>query len=76
MDLRDFIITNGKAAGLDNDRITHIFELVRRTFPGNIQEKDYESSIMDLISRSVAAKQKEENHLKSEEPDIKDMDRE
>jgi len=68
MDLRNFIITNGKAAGLTDDQISGIFASATRKLPGNVPQEKWEEQIMTWINNR-AQKNKEQNT----KPDIANM---
>lgn len=67
MNLIDFIITNAKAAGLDDNEIWGIIQSARRKLPGNVPEDKYEEQIMEWIN--IRAKNKKNSNLKENKPD-------
>lgn len=67
MNLIDFIITNAKAAGLDDNEIGGIIQSARRKLPGNVPEDKYEEQIMEWIN--IRAKNKKNSNLKENKPD-------
>lgn len=66
MDLADFIITNAKAAGLNDDEIGGILQSATRKLPGNIPEDKWEEQIMTWINIR-AKKNRTSNEVKEEE---------
>lgn len=67
MNLKDFIITNAKAAGLSNDEIGGIMQSAMRKLPGNVPEDKYEEQIMEWIN--VRAKNKQKSSLRENKLD-------
>ena len=58
MNLIDFIITNAKAAGLDDNEIGGIIQSARRKLPGNVPEDKHEDQlwnglILELKTRKI-----------------------
>ncbi|MBQ6991817.1 MAG: hypothetical protein IJN50_02735 [Clostridia bacterium] len=60
MDLKNFIITNGKAAGLTDDQINGVIASAVRKLPGNVPQEKWEQQIMIWIN-DRAQKNKEGN---------------
>ena len=58
MNLKDFIITNAKVAGLSDNEIGGIMQSAMRKLPGNVPEDKYEEQIMEWINIRVKNKQK------------------
>lgn len=74
MDLKDFIITNARAAGLDENQIAGIIQSACRKLPGNVPEEKYEEQIMEWIS--IRAKKDKENSLNEIDEDKNGIERE
>ena len=50
MNLKDFIITNAKVAGLDDNEIGGILQSASRKIPGNVPEEKWKDQIMEWIN--------------------------
>lgn len=74
MDLKNFIITNARANGLDDNQIAGIIQSACRKLPGNVPEEKYEEQIMEWIS--IRAKKNKENSLNEVDEDENGMERE
>ena len=61
MDLKNFIITNARANGLDDNQIAGIIQSACRKLPGNVPEEKYEEQIMEWISIRAKKNKVKEN---------------
>ena len=50
MDLTNFIITNARAAGLDDNHIAGLLQSASRKLPGNVPEEKWEEQVMEWIN--------------------------
>ena len=74
MDLKNFIITNARANGLDDNQIAGIIQSACRKLPGNVPEEKYEEQIMEWIS--IRAIKNKEYSLNEVDEDENGMERE
>ena len=74
MNLQDFIITNGKAAGLSNDEIAGMLQSAHRKLPGNVPEERYEEQVMEWINRRAKINKEEKEKQGSIKSNNRSMD--
>lgn len=68
MDLVDFIVTNAKAAGLDDDQIGGILQSATRKLSGKVPEEKWKEQIMEWINiRANKNKPLNENNKEQQE---------
>lgn len=71
MDLKNFIITNAKAAGLDDAHIAGLLQSAMRKLPGNVPEEKWEEQVMEWIN----IRAKKNNSLNVNNKEQKDFTR-